>query len=58
MIDFSGLNDFVIGGKLFQHKEMHNLTLYSPTGRDRNQIDYILINGRWRHSIQEVKVRS
>lgn len=30
---------------------------HSPNGRDRDQTDTILMNGRWRQSLQDVKVR-
>ncbi|XP_063420210.1 craniofacial development protein 2-like [Mytilus trossulus] len=46
LIEFCGLNDLVIGGTLFQHKEIHKLTWTSPNRRDKNQIDHLMINGR------------
>ncbi|RUS68515.1 hypothetical protein EGW08_023723 [Elysia chlorotica] len=36
----------VIGGTLFQHQDIHKLTWCSPNGRDINQIDHLMINGR------------
>ena len=36
--------DFVVGGTLSPHKDIHKLTWYSPNGRDRNQIDHLLMN--------------
>ncbi|CAM5112285.1 unnamed protein product [Natator depressus] len=51
------MNDLVIGGTLFEHCEIHKLTWCSPNGRDKNQIDHIMINGKWRHSLTDVKVR-
>ena len=48
-------NDFVIGGTLFPHKTIHKLTWTSPDGNTRSQIDHIMINGKWRHSLQDVR---
>ncbi|XP_071177468.1 uncharacterized protein [Mytilus edulis] len=58
LIEFCGLNDLVIGGTMFQHKEIHKLTWTSPNRRDKNQIDHLMINGRWRHSLNDVSVKS
>ena len=33
------------------------MTWISPNGRDLNQIDHLLINGKWRRSLRDVKVR-
>ena len=51
------VNNLVIGGTLFPHKEIHQLTWESPNGRDRNQIDHIMINRKWRGSLQDVRVK-
>nr|XP_054755300.1 craniofacial development protein 2-like [Lytechinus pictus] len=56
LVEFCSINNLVIGGTLFQHKDIHTLTWYSPNGRDRNQIDHIMINGTWRRSLQDVRV--
>ena len=55
--DICGKNDPVIGGTLFQHKTIHKLTWISPDGRTESQIDHILVNGKWRRSLQDVKTR-
>ena len=47
----------MIGGTLFQHKTIHKLTWRSPDGRTESQIDHILVNGKWRRSLQDVKTR-
>ena len=49
-------NDLVIGGTLFTHKDIHKLTWTSPDGRTQSQIDHIIINGKWRHSLLDVRV--
>ncbi|CAM5146020.1 unnamed protein product, partial [Natator depressus] len=56
LFDFCNMNDLVIGGTLFQHREIHKLTCY-PNGRDKNQINPIMINGKWQRSLTDVKVR-
>ena len=54
LIDFCGINNFVI---LFAHKEIHKLTWISPNQRDNKQIDHLLISGKWRRSLQDVRFR-
>jgi len=56
LIDFCEENDLVIGGTLFPHKDIHKLTWTSPDGQTRCQLDHILINGKWRRSLQDVRV--
>ena len=41
----------------FPHKDVHKLTWVSPGGRDKNQIDHIAINGKWKRSHQDVRAR-
>ena len=41
---------------MFPHPMIHKLTWNSPNGPDRNQIDHILVNRKWRRSLIDVKV--
>ena len=50
-------NNLVIGGSLFQHKDIHRITWKSPDGRTVSQTDHIIINQKWRRSLQDVKAR-
>ena len=48
-------NNMVIGGTLFQHRDIQKMTWTSPSGTTKSQIDHILINGKWRSSLQDVR---
>ena len=50
---FSGNNDLVNGGSLFKHRDIHKIMWTSPNARDQNQIDHIIINGRYRGSLMD-----
>ena len=52
LVDFCLDNKCVVGGTIFPHKNIHKLTWKSPNGFTSNQIDHILINGKWRRSLQ------
>ena len=54
LIDFFGINNIII---LFAQKETHKLTWISPNQRDKKQIDHLLISGKWRKSLQDVRFR-
>ena len=54
LIEFCGTNNFVI---LFAHKEIHKLTWISPNQRDKEQIDHLLITGKWQRSLKDVHFR-
>ena len=54
LIDLFGINNIII---LFAHKETHKLTWISPNQRDKKQIDHLLISGKWRKSLQDVRFR-
>ena len=57
LCDFCGLNNMMIGGILFAHKDVHKLTWISPNAWDQNQINHIMINSKWRRSLLDVSVR-
>ena len=45
----------VIGGTLFMHRDIHKTTWRSPDQRTVSQIDHVIINQKWRGSLQDVK---
>ena len=53
--DFCGLNDLVIGGTTFAHKDIHKVTWTSPDKSVKNQIDHIAISRRWRKTLRDVR---
>ena len=56
LIDFCVRQDFVIGGTVFPHKDIHKATWISPDGRTTNQIDHVCISKKFRRSLMDVKV--
>ena len=56
LVDFCGLNNLVIR-TLYPHKDIHKLTWVSQGGLIQNQIDHLMINGKWSRSLQDVRVR-
>ena len=57
LFGFCTTDNLVIGWTLFPHREIYKITWCSPNGRDRNQIDHLMINRKWRSFLQDVKVR-
>lgn len=55
-VEFCTMNDLVIGGTLFKHKDIRTFTRESPSHRDRNQIDRIQINSRYRRSLVDTTI--
>ncbi|XP_078663299.1 uncharacterized protein LOC144906655 [Branchiostoma floridae x Branchiostoma belcheri] len=55
--DFCSINDLVIGGTLFPHKDSHKVTWRSPDASVENQIDHITISRRWRGTLQDCRVK-
>ena len=57
LIDFCEMNNLVITGTIFPHKDIHKNTWTSPDGKTHNQIDHILVNQQFRRSILDTRVR-
>lgn len=57
LTEFCTFNDLVIGGTVFQHKQIHKTTRSSPDGRTENQIDHITIRRKWRRRLLDVGVK-
>ena len=55
-VDFCAANELSIGGTLFQHKDNHKGSWWSPNGRTVNQIGHMYISRRFRRSLIDVKV--
>ncbi|XP_065576374.1 uncharacterized protein LOC136037582 [Artemia franciscana] len=55
LVDFALTNDLIIGGTMFAHKTIHKYSWNSPDGRAHNQIDHLLINRKWKSSLQDVR---
>ncbi|XP_064645936.1 craniofacial development protein 2-like [Lineus longissimus] len=55
--DLCGANRLTVGGTLFEHKRIHKLTWRSPDGKTHSQIDHIVINNKWKRSLQDVRVK-
>ena len=55
LLEFCALNEYVIGGTLFAHKDIHKVTWTSPKGDTHTQIDHVCINKRWKRSLLDVR---
>lgn len=55
MMDFCEMNGLIACNTLFPHKDIHKYTWISPDKRTKNQIDYIMINRRWRRSVIDAR---
>ena len=56
LLDFCAANQLIIGGTLFQHKDIHKGTWRSPNGLTVNQIDHICVSRKFCNSLVDVKV--
>ena len=54
-MDFCGLNNLIITGTIFPHRNIHKETWISPGDRTRNQIDHILVSRQHRTSILDTR---
>ncbi|XP_014780677.1 uncharacterized protein LOC106876585 [Octopus bimaculoides] len=57
LVDFCITINLDIGNTIFQHHPRRLYTWTSPGDRFRNQIDYIMIQGRWRSALKNVRTR-
>ncbi|XP_068671410.1 craniofacial development protein 2-like [Montipora foliosa] len=57
LTEFHSFNDLVIGGTVFQHKQIHKTTWTSSDERTVNQIDHVTIGRKWRRSLLDVRVK-
>ena len=56
LTDFCNVNQLVIGGTVFPHKNIHKWTWKSPQGH-QNQIDHMIICKKWRSCLKDVRVK-
>ena len=57
LVDFSKANDLFITSTWYQQKKGAQHTWTAPNGKSKNQIDYILINKRYRNNVTNAKSR-
>ncbi|XP_014782067.1 craniofacial development protein 2-like [Octopus bimaculoides] len=57
LVDLCFTNNLDIGNIIFQHHPRRLYTWTSPGDRFRNQIDYIMIQGRWRSALKNARTR-
>ena len=49
--DLCSFNRLIIGGSVFPHRRIHNVTGVSPDHRTENQIDHICTSQKFRRSM-------
>ena len=54
-VSFCSANNLVIGGTLFQHRNIHKYTWTSPDGHTKNQIDHMAVSRERRKSLIDVR---
>ena len=52
LVEFCKANSLIIGNTLFKQQPRRTFTRTSPDGQTRNQIDYMLIQNRWKTSLK------
>ncbi|CAF4311483.1 unnamed protein product [Rotaria sp. Silwood2] len=55
LVDFCLFNGFVIANTFFPHKAVHQTTWMHPKTRQWHMLDYVLVNRKFRNSIQDVR---
>ena len=58
LLEFASYNNLTLANMLGEHKASRRWTWHSPNGRHHNQIDYILVQNRFRNGINKAKTRS
>jgi hypothetical protein len=53
--NFASLQNMVIGGTMFKHKDIHKMTLKSPNGNAFNQIDHLMIHARYLSNLIHIR---
>jgi hypothetical protein len=54
VVNFTTSKNLIVKSTMFPHRNIYKFTWTSPDGKTHNQIDYILIDGRWHSSIFDV----
>ena len=57
LIEFCSANNMLITNTMFEHHPRHLYTWTSPDMKTRNQIDYIILNQKWKSCVKNVKTR-
>ncbi|CAF3704228.1 unnamed protein product [Rotaria sp. Silwood1] len=57
LIDFCTVNNLVISNTFFEHKSIHKMTWMHPRNKKWHMIDYIIVNKKFRSSIEDVRVQ-
>jgi len=58
LLEFASYNDTVLANTLGEHKASRRWTWHAPNGIHHNQIDYILVQNRFRSGINRAKTRT
>lgn len=48
LVNMCSTNELFIGGTFFKHRDIRKITWNSPNNRDKNQVDHVIINGKWK----------
>lgn len=56
-IELCQQQEYVIGGSLFPHKDIHKYTWKKWGGASTSQIDHITVSKEWRHTLRDVRTR-
>ena len=58
LLEFANYNDFVIANTLGKHKKKRIMTWHHPNGVNQGQIDYILVQNRFKSSVFTGRTRT